>query len=292
MISVIICSVKPELLTRIRKNISETIGVPYEIIGVDNSRTAKGICQVYNEAAAFAKYPILCFVHEDVLFEKHGWGQAVSDHFKDSDTGLIGVAGGDAKSLVPVSWSIPMRSTAVNIVQHYQSPENSSEHILVKPADAGGRVRVALLDGVFLCTTQTVFQQFRFNELLLSGFHGYDIDYSLQVAQKFKLYVVYDILLHHYSEGKQNREWLKNAELVTAKWAPRLPVSVYGDVTEKEWNFYHWRCLQVYLKKLQQLEFSRKEIAAAVFRYSFTRYFRVRRFMSVSKYLVQLLWRR
>ena len=45
MISVIICSVKPSQVSRLEKNIAETIGhVEYEVIAFDNRNTHYGLC--------------------------------------------------------------------------------------------------------------------------------------------------------------------------------------------------------------------------------------------------------
>ena len=68
MFSVIICSISPERLAQTSKNIQETIGLPCEIIGMDNRERKWPIARVYNEGARRARYPYLFFVHEDVKF--------------------------------------------------------------------------------------------------------------------------------------------------------------------------------------------------------------------------------
>ena len=62
MISIITCSIKPHEAESLRKNIENTIGVPFEFIAYDNRGTGKGICQVYNECAENARYENLCFI--------------------------------------------------------------------------------------------------------------------------------------------------------------------------------------------------------------------------------------
>ena len=74
MISVLICSIDTELLNNVRTNIAETIGVPFEILYLDNRNEKKGICQVYNELAERARFPYLCFLHEDVILNANDWG--------------------------------------------------------------------------------------------------------------------------------------------------------------------------------------------------------------------------
>ena len=64
MISVIICSVKPSQVSRLEKNIAETIGnVEYEVIAFDNRNTHYGLCEIYNLCAEKSRYDNLCFAH-------------------------------------------------------------------------------------------------------------------------------------------------------------------------------------------------------------------------------------
>ena len=69
MISVVICSINKILAEQVSKNIHDTIGVPFELIVIDNNLLKKGIAHVYNLGAGRAKYDVICFVHEDVLFQ-------------------------------------------------------------------------------------------------------------------------------------------------------------------------------------------------------------------------------
>ena len=79
MFSIIVCSIRPNEAERLRKNIEETIGVPFEFLAYDNRGTGKGICQVYNECAEKAQYPYLCFVHEDIEFTTNKWGEKIAE---------------------------------------------------------------------------------------------------------------------------------------------------------------------------------------------------------------------
>ena len=93
------------LAAQVQQNITDTIGVPWEAIIIDNTISPKGITQVYNKAAAQAKFDILCFVHEDVLFTTQNWGETLINTFKaDNRVGLIGVAGSKYKSKLPSGW--------------------------------------------------------------------------------------------------------------------------------------------------------------------------------------------
>ena len=52
------------------------------------------------------------------------------------------------------------------------------------------RSSVATLDGVFLATRKEVWKEIQFDEKLIKGFHGYDLDFTLRAAQRFHNYVV------------------------------------------------------------------------------------------------------
>ena len=285
MISIIICSVNLNALHNILQNIENTIGAPYEVIAVDNSAAREGICKVYNNAAKAANFGILLFLHEDVQFDTIAWGKLVAEHLCDPSTGLIGLAGGDAKSLVPSSWSVPVVSNEINIYQHYKLEAKPAEHITVsRQLKPTGKSPVVAVDGVFLCTKKEVFNRFQFDEELLTGFHGYDIDYSLQVGTIYKIYVVFDIVMHHFSEGTPNEKWIETAQMISGKWKNRLPVSI-DKLSNSAVRQHHWQALQVYLKKLIQLDYSFFIVIKNFLFFSFNRFFKLKRFLSMGKFL-------
>jgi Glycosyltransferase like family len=285
MISIIICSVNSFALKAVTLNIEQTIGVPFEIIAMDNSALNEGICKVYNEAAKIANFDLLVFVHEDVKFETMEWGKIIADHLAEPSTGLLGIAGGDAKSLVPSSWSIPVYSNEINVYQHYKSVTKPAEHLVVSRHHKLARKSQAVaVDGVFLCTKKTIFNQFRFDEEMLDGFHGYDIDFSLQVNTGYKVFVIFDVLLHHFSAGTPNRKWIETARLISNKWRHKLPVTVDA-ITEVQLRQHHWESMQVYLQKLIQLNYSIGAVLINLLVYSCNRFFRIRRVLSMGKFI-------
>ena len=284
MVSIIVCSINKYLLNKLTNNIEQTIGVPYQIIAIDNSVNKFGICKVYNQAVKQAIYEILCFVHEDVFFDTKNWGSKIIDHLKDCKIGLIGLAGGDAKSCVPSSWSIPIISNQINIFQHYKDKSKAAKHIVETNVPNSIKQQVVALDGVFLCTRKEVFKKFKFDEYAFKGFHGYDIDYSLQINTQYKVFVIFDLVLHHFSEGTPDNKWVNSAVQLAEKWKQHLPISIYN-LTREEENLYHWRSLQVFLQKLFELNYPLHLIVNNYFKYSFTKYFTLRRFLSMGKYV-------
>ena len=98
MISIIICSRKQSDFDVLATNITQTVGVPFELIRIDNSKNTYSICQAYNIGAARSLFDHLCFIHEDVKFVIENWGFVVANLLKDEAIGLVGVAGGKYKS--------------------------------------------------------------------------------------------------------------------------------------------------------------------------------------------------
>ena len=93
MISIIISSYQPEYFAALERNIAETVGVPYEIIKIDNPGLM-GICEAYNKGAVQAAYPFLLFVHEDVEFVTKDWGKIlIEKYFHLPNVGILGLAG-------------------------------------------------------------------------------------------------------------------------------------------------------------------------------------------------------
>lgn len=291
MISVIISSQDKETLEKVSTNIANTIGVPFELIAFENSNGKKGICEVYNRGIDQSKFDILCFTHEDVFFETINWGKKVAAHLEDKKIGLVGLAGGDTKSIVPSSWSSSVFQSEINIIQHSKDKTKPAEHILKTgyPEDNSTLKQVVAIDGVWMCTRKDVTRRFKFDTENFSGFHGYDIDFSLQVQTTYKVGVLFDLILHHFSDGSYNRAWMESMITVSEKWKKRLPVSV-RQLSKEELVRQHWTTMKNFLSKLNRLEYSRLTIFSHFLKYSFNKYFHVASFLHVLRLLLQNDW--
>ncbi|MBU4539356.1 MAG: glycosyltransferase family protein [Weeksellaceae bacterium] len=187
MLSIIISTYKPHNFTALEKNITETAGIPFEIIKIENPGTM-GICEAYNSGAEKAKFENLLFLHDDVEFKTKNWVTILIKHLKDPETGALGVAGSNYIPSAPSGWFIEKGQKEMK--------ENKS------PAIA--------LDGVFLSCTKAKFDNVRFNEEQIKGFHGYDCDFSLRMAKFYQNYIVHDIKIEHFSGGNPDRLFLDN----------------------------------------------------------------------------------
>ena len=253
MISIVVSSYQKHHFEAFSENVARTIGAtPYEIVQIWNPGSM-GICAAYNKGAKNAVYPYLCFVHEDVLFKTKNWGDSVLQHLQNFHTGAIGVAGSAYKSEIPSSWSIFKQYNAIHIFQHFK--ENRKTPQLIKQPENLLKFQVVALDGVFIATRKAIWEQFPFDAESFTHFHGYDIDFSLALSKNFKLYVVSDILLEHFSQGNADRKWLSAAVKISEKWKNILPVSCVpiSNVQEKELRAEAKRRL---IKKLNRLNYN------------------------------------
>jgi hypothetical protein len=225
MISIIISSINEKLLSDVCSNIAETIGVPFEIISVENRSGNKSICEVYNEGIEKANFSILCFMHEDVEIHTHSWGSLIVDCFYNNpDVGLIGVVGSTYKTLTPSGWHNEGILTHYgNLIQHYKFSDQEDIHYFRNP-DNVIQKQVAVIDGVWFCTTKGIAQEFRFDDVTFKGFHAYDIDFSLSIGQRYKVVVTYQLLFTHFSEGSFNLIWLDDILKLHKKWNSYLPI--------------------------------------------------------------------
>lgn len=226
MISIIICSIKPELVKQLEKNVASTIGIPYEFMVYDNRGTGKGICEVYNECAGKAKYEILFFIHEDVLFHTKDWGKVLANKLAEQDCGVIGFAGGTAKFPYPYGWQSIRSFTRKNYIRGAQNGRKSS---LRKSGNSTGYDAVVTLDGMALCVRKDVWSKISFDDVTFRGFHSYDTDFTTAVfAGGYKNYVCNEILFEHLSQGSFSKEWYDSVKLYLEKWQDKLPLFVKG----------------------------------------------------------------
>ena len=226
MISVIICSVSPENLNRTKKNIEDTVGVEHEIIAIDNKEKQWPIAKAYNFGAGIAKYDYLLFVHEDVLFYTEGWGMIIIRKLTEPDCGVIGFAGSQIKTRAYSGWNSNMIRYEISNYRYID--DNSCERPYRKGQfENDGYGRVVDIDGLAMFVRKNVWRKYPFDEKILTGFHCYDIDFSLELAKHFKNYVCGVIDVLHLSNGSFDKNWIDSTILLhEKKWNAFLPMSV------------------------------------------------------------------
>lgn len=261
MISIIICSKHSDISPELKDNIKNTIGIDYEIVVMDNSNGQYSIFSAYNKGFIQSKFPFLCFVHEDVLFKTQNWGKVLINHLSDKKIGIIGIAGGKIMTRIPASWWM-LGYGYKNLIQHYKNNKTSS---LEKTQNHSGNPQPAiLLDGVFLSFRSELFEKIKFDEDL-TGFHGYDHDISVQsVLAGYNNYVVFDILLEHFSEGDMNAQYYANLIKIYKKRNDSLPLFAYDITDEVKAGIakIEVRMLEKLIRRMARTGFTTQEIVS------------------------------
>lgn len=262
MISIIICSRHPDISASLRENMEETIGVEFEIVTIDNSHGKYSISSAYNRGVERSLYPYVCFVHDDVLFRTKNWGTNLISHLADKKVGIIGVAGGKMMTKIPASWAVGGR--CIHIIQH-QNNKKSAPTAVKDPLDfTGNRLPVVLLDGVFLSMRKDLFDVVKFDETF-AGFHGYDFDISAQaVIAGYNNYVVYDVLLEHFSEGYRDAAYYVNLTNIHKKWENKLPLfsNDEPDEVRSDIDLTEAKILGKFIRRLARTGFTAAEIVS------------------------------
>ncbi len=232
MLSIIVCSknIFPE--KNFSENIKNTIGIEYEIVHIDNSNNQYSIFEAYNIGIERSKFEHLCFLHDDVCFVTQNWGGNIITHLSTPNIGLIGIAGGNLVCKVPSGWFA--LDEFMNIIQSDKDNNSVKKHILKPIKLDKNSVSVVAIDGVLMCARKEIFKSIKFDNSF-HGFHGYDIDISLQVFNAgYSNYVIYDVLIEHKSKGNMNKEYYLQMMEIHKKWDENLPVFERNYPLEKQ----------------------------------------------------------
>ena len=253
MISFIICSISPERATCLEENIRCTIGdLEYEMIAFDNRQTKYGITKVYNLCAEKARYDNLCFIHEDIAFYSLNWGETIINQLKKPNCGVIGFSGSRMKSKAFSSVHSVPDLCVNNFVQRVAPYRKWFVNNLDIHVDY---VSCVTLDGLCLFVRKQVWREHKFDEVLLTGFHGYDLDFSLQVAEHYQNYVCNRVLLEHFSQGTFKNDWVCTMiRLHQEKWKSRLPLSAV-QLSEEEKEGYEHEALYRFIRLLYETDY-------------------------------------
>lgn len=252
MISAVIASDREENFQRIAKNVCDTVGVAHEIVRLTN--LSGGIATAYNQGAARARYSLLCFVHDDVLFHTNGWGTEIIARLQNRRTGMVGTMGSRYKSGFGAGWRDgEWTSFRMNVVD-----AASGKHLLYNP-NQEQQSEVVCLDGALLCCTKEHWRQHPFDEQNFSGFHFYDADICLQMHNAgLKNYALFTFEMAHFSQGHKNAAFLNDYLRFQAKWQSTLPVSLDAVNHERQKSLDGYALAQT-VELMKQNRFSRVE---------------------------------
>lgn len=246
MISIIICQRTQILPVELTSNIQQTIGCDYEIVGIDNSNNQYSIFSAYNKGVRRAKGDILCFMHDDILFQSNNWGTLVENLFKkNGGIGAVGVAGGHLMYNCPCSW------WNSEITSMHIFTENAfgqlDESIHNEYAGEKTSIEIASIDGLWMCIRGSLFDTISFDDKTFSGFHCYDSDICMQILMAgYQIEVSFEIDILHRGKGNLNEQYYHSIELWHKKWQNKLPVARGISITEDELNIHQHYAVKMY----------------------------------------------
>lgn len=265
MISIIVCSTNLQTTAALQQNVEEKIGVPFEIIFLDNSKNKYSIFSAYNEGVSRSKYDILCFMHEDVLIHTMDWGHTLMHHLRLPSVGIIGVCGCTTLARIPSPWSLH---------EHYKyllqsTPTRNKHQLLQSGFDKSPDLKqVLVVDGVFMAAKKLLFEKIQFDENTFSGYHAYDIDICLQAhTAGFKNFAINDILIEHFSIGYHNKGWVINAMALSDKWKDTLPLSLQPFSAEHLKKIEYRYMTSNFVKYMIRAGYSNKECTQTIAKY-------------------------
>ncbi len=202
-------------------NIAETIGVPHEIIIIENDIYRYPIAKAYNIGAERARFPLVCFSHEDIRFHTPDWGKILIQNFEITGARLIGICGCTVKTIHPSSVYL----IGSNLNRQYQLQTLPGEIAFYNENPFNEAfAEVCVLDGSFIASTKQAWEETKFSETYLPAFHGYDIDFSLKNYVRGKVVVSYNFLIEHFSLGSFNKSWVGTQFKLVDIWKEKLPL--------------------------------------------------------------------
>ena len=215
-ISVVVCSIAPDKLARLRQNLDERLaGEDWELIHIAD---APSLCEGYNRGVARATGELIVMCHDDIRILSPDFAEKLRAYLAAYD--LIGVAGTTQTSGPSWGWSGPPHLFCW-ISQAYLTAEFRDNGPVTLVIGAHGPVvpGAQMLDGVFLAGRRSLLQTLQFDEATFDRFHFYDLDYSYRAhLAGARVAICLDIALFHDSAGNYNEDYWRYADRFRAKF--------------------------------------------------------------------------
>lgn len=201
-------------------HIKNTIGPKnIEIIPIENPGKYS-LTEAYNMILEQSTNDIVVLCHDDIYFEKKGWGNKLIKHFnRNPEYGILGVAGTKYMPKSGLWWEV--QSEMIGVVNHeHEGKKWTSKY----SRDLGNKIDdVVITDGVFMVVNKPMIKE-RFNTKV-EGFHFYDVDFTYRNFLKgVKVGVIFDVRITHKSIGVPNQQWQQNRVKFVSEFHNTLPV--------------------------------------------------------------------
>jgi Glycosyltransferase like family len=192
---------------------------------------------VLDRATALDELEALVLVHQDARIMSPDLCSTVRATLADPEVGVIGCAG--AIGVRNIAWW-EASVTLSSFINRYEEHGGGDLHAFSWDwGDAPAYARtgeVETLDGFVLVLSPWVVRNMRFDESL-GGFHGYDLDFCLQVREAGRKVVTADFRAIHHRPLEMlpdPEEWIDAHIRIAEKWAGRMPGIGYAAGTWRE----------------------------------------------------------
>ena len=206
-------------------HITSTIGIQnIEVVPYANP-SEYSLTELYNRGLKASKHDIVIFIHDDIVFNHNNWGKVLIKQFRDTDYGILGVAG--TTDLIKNDSRIAERWWAMGnrMVGRIRHETNGKRVDSFYSNHYNYPIQVVCLDGVFIAIDKSKIRK-KFDERF-NGFHYYDISFTFaNHLAGVKVGVIFDIDLTHKSGGKPNQQWHQNKLLFSNIYGHLLPFGV------------------------------------------------------------------
>lgn len=192
-----------------------------EIIPFENKGT-HSLTEAYNIILEKSTNDIVVLCHDDIYFDKKGWGNKIVKHFeKNPEYGILGVAGSVELPKSAKWWENPSKMRG--IVNH----EHEGKKWESKYSNSMGNKldEVLLVDGLFIGLKKDRIKKTFDKDV--KGFHFYDISFTFDnFLEGVKIGVMYDVRITHKSIGQTNENWESNRINFSEKYKNILPKKI------------------------------------------------------------------
>lgn len=192
---------------------------------------------ILDAAGAREDLEALVLVHQDTEIVDSDLCQKVREALSDPDVGVVGCVG--AIGVRSIAWwegSVTLASF-VNRYEEHGGGDLAAFSWAWVDAPPYARVgEVETLDGFLLVLSPWAVRNVRF-DASLSAFHGYDLDYCLQVREAARKVVTADFRAIHHRPLEMipdQEEWVEAHVNVAEKWDGRMPGIGTGPGTWEE----------------------------------------------------------
>jgi hypothetical protein len=209
---------------------------------VDAAPATGSIFASYNalldRAAAREDLEALVVVHQDAELMTPGFPAILREALRDPAAGVVGCVG--AVGVRSIAWWEGSVTLASFVNRYAAHGGGDLESFSWDPASAPPWTRtgeVETLDGFVMAFTPWAIANVRFDEGLESRFHGYDLDYCLQVREAGRKVLTAPFRAVHHREIEMlpdPEDWIAAHIAVAEKWDGRMPGIGAGPGTWRE----------------------------------------------------------